>query len=55
MADANRERPATDEAPRTGRDERATGAPSVRRDGLSENDAPRGGVDSADFPGIAAP
>lgn len=68
MDDSNRERSAAtkDEIDRTGRDEPVTGTDAnqgfgaagskpERRDGLSENDAPENGVDSADFSGAGAP
>ena len=67
MADQNKDRPITteDEVDRTGRDEQVTGLDvgqgfaagrsQGERDGLSDNDAPEGGVDSAEFPGAGAP
>ncbi len=68
MTDQDKPRPLTteEEIDRTGRDEQvagvdanegfgATGSTREQRDGLSENDAPRDGVDSADFPGAGAP
>jgi hypothetical protein len=68
MSDQNRERPVTteDEIDRTGRGEQVAGADAnqgfgaagsqrEQRTGLDENDATEGGVDSADYPGTAAP
>ena len=64
MSDQNRERPTTtdDELDRTGRDEQVIGpgqgpgaSGSPPQPGLDDNDAPPGGVDSADFPGAGAP
>lgn len=60
--DDPRERPVTtdDEIDRTGREEQvagfdAAGAPGHPPEGLDDDDAPEGGVDSADFPGAGAP
>lgn len=63
--DGNRERPMTtdDEIDRTGRDQQvapnegfgAPGSVGEQREGVDENDAPPGGVDTADMPGAGAP
>lgn len=65
MANPNRKAPVTteDEIGRTGRDQQVApntgfGAPPSKpeqRTGLDEDDAPGDGIDSADFPGTAAP
>jgi hypothetical protein len=68
MSDQDKSRPITtsEEVERTGRDEQvagvdanegfgAAGSKREQRDGLDENDAPPGGIDSAEFPGAGAP
>lgn len=68
MSDQDKPRPITteEEIERTGREDQvagvdanegfgAAGSKREQRTGLDENDAPNDGVDSADFPGTAAP
>lgn len=68
MTDKAKPRPVTteEEIERTGREEQvagvdanegfgAVGSKREQRTGLDENDAPEGGVDSANFSGTAAP
>lgn len=60
MDDQQRAQPDADEqVERTGRTEQVAAAGAAGsappRPGVDEDDAPPGGVDSADFPGVAAP